>query len=95
MDKLLLLCVDDERDVLDSVVRDLGPFTMFCEVEATESVAEAREVIEEYQAESVPLALILCDHIMPEETGILSLSSSTKTAKPRRVKRYCSPDRQT
>lgn len=70
MDKLLLLCVDDERDVLDSVVRDLTPFSSFCEIEATESVAEARDVIKEYQAESVPLALILCDHIMPEETGI-------------------------
>ncbi|GAM75361.1 response regulator [Vibrio ishigakensis] len=86
MDKLLLLCVDDERDVLDSVVRDLGPFTAFCEVEATESVAEAREVIEEYQTESVPLALILCDHIMPEETGIpflieLNQKSETKACK--------------
>ncbi|WP_261815384.1 response regulator [Vibrio gallicus] len=70
MQKLLLLCVDDERDVLDSVIRDLEPFSPFCEIEAAESVAEARDVIDEYLSESTPLALILCDHIMPEESGI-------------------------
>ncbi|OBT13457.1 hypothetical protein A9264_07265 [Vibrio sp. UCD-FRSSP16_10] len=70
MDKLLILCVDDERDVLDSVVRDLKDFSEFCDIEAAESVAEARQVIADYQSEQVPLALILCDHIMPKETGV-------------------------
>ncbi|CAM2834084.1 response regulator [Vibrio rarus] len=70
MDKLFILCVDDERDVLDSVIRDLSVFSEFCDIEAAESIAEAREVIGEYQAENTPLALILCDHIMPDETGV-------------------------
>ncbi|GAD79141.1 response regulator [Vibrio ezurae] len=70
MNKLLILCVDDERDVLDSVVRDLQQFSTFCDIEAAESVAEAREVIADYHSEHVPLAMILCDHIMPKETGV-------------------------
>ncbi|ANO33018.1 response regulator [Vibrio breoganii] len=86
MNKLLILCVDDERDVLESVVRDLKSFAEFCEIEAAESVSEAREVIAEYQAEDTPLAMILCDHIMPEETGVdflieLHQNAATKACK--------------
>lgn len=86
MNKYLILCVDDEREVLDGVVQDLSQFEDDFIVEGAESVAEAREVIEEYAEEDVKLALILCDHIMPEETGIsflieLNQKKETKTAK--------------
>lgn len=82
MEKLLILCVDDERDVLDSVIRDLKPFEEFCEIEAAESTAEAKAVIADYEKDGVPLCLILCDHIMPEETGVqflISLNEAPKT----------------
>jgi response regulator RpfG family c-di-GMP phosphodiesterase len=39
-------------------------------LEAAESVNEAKEIIAEAQSDSIALALILCDHIMPEQTGI-------------------------
>ncbi|GHY16562.1 response regulator [Vibrio cholerae] len=70
MNKFLILCVDDEREVLDSVVQDLDCFEEHFIIEAAESVAEAKSVIEDYRQEAIPLALILCDHIMPEQTGI-------------------------
>ncbi|CAM3947504.1 response regulator [Vibrio neonatus] len=88
MNKLLILCVDDERDVLDSVVRDLQQFGEFCDIEAAESVAEAREVIAEYQAENTPLAMILCDHIMPKETGVnflIELHNNPKTLSSKKI----------
>ncbi len=66
----LILCVDDERDVLDSVVQDLEEFEQHFVIEAAESVSEARDVITDYASRDIPLALILCDHIMPEQTGI-------------------------
>lgn len=66
----LILCVDDERDVLDSVVQDLEEFEQHFVVEAAESVDEARDVIADYASRDIPLSLILCDHIMPEQTGI-------------------------
>lgn len=86
MNKYLILCVDDEREVLDSVVQDLSAFEDHFAIEGTESVAEAKEVIEEYSDEETKLALILCDHIMPEQTGIsflieLNNSENTKHAK--------------
>ncbi|EGU9320021.1 TPA: response regulator [Vibrio parahaemolyticus] len=86
MTKYLILCVDDEREVLDSVLQDLAPFEEHFIVEGAESVTEAKQVIEDMAEEEVQLALILCDHIMPEQTGIsflieLSQNGDTKAAR--------------
>ncbi|KAB0289942.1 response regulator [Vibrio fortis] len=70
MNKYLILCVDDEPEVLNSVLQDLAPFEDDFVVEGAESVDEAKEVIKEMQQDGVKLALILCDHIMPDKTGI-------------------------
>ncbi|ELP5728947.1 response regulator [Vibrio vulnificus] len=88
MNKYLILCVDDEREVLDSVLQDLAPFEEHFLLEGAESVAEARSVIEQCDDEGVPLALILCDHIMPEQTGIsflIELSAQEQTRRARKV----------
>lgn len=88
MNKFLILCVDDEREVLDSVMQDLDCFEEYFIVEAAESVTEAKEVIAENQAQHIKLALILCDHIMPEQTGIsflIELSQNKETAQTRKV----------
>ena len=86
MTKYLILCVDDEREVLDSVIQDLDCFEEHFDLEAAESVTEAKSIIEETEQEGGKLALILCDHIMPEQTGIsflieLNDNASTQTAR--------------
>lgn len=88
MNKYMILCVDDEREVLDSVVQDLDCFEEHFVIEAAESVAEAKEVIDDYRQQGISLALILCDHIMPEQTGIsflIELNDDEETAKTRKV----------
>jgi len=70
MSKYLILCVDDEREVLDSVVQDLDCFEEHFVLEAAESVQEAKDILEEAKQDEIKLALILCDHVMPEQTGI-------------------------
>ncbi|MGC9423087.1 MULTISPECIES: response regulator [Vibrio] len=88
MHKLMILCVDDEREVLDSVLQDLRDFETHFIIEAAESVAEAKAVIEDYQQQKIPLALILCDHIMPKETGIhflIELNQQEQTQKTRKI----------
>lgn len=88
MNKFLILCVDDEREVLDSVVQDLDCFEEHFIIEAAESVAEAKSVIEDYRQETIPLALILCDHIMPEQTGIqflIELNQEADTTRTRKM----------
>lgn len=66
----LILCVDDEREVLDAVIHDLALFRSHFELEAAESVDEARAVVEEWESDGNKLALILCDHIMPGTLGV-------------------------
>ena len=65
----LILCVDDEREVLEAVLHDLAPFRSHFELDGAESVDEAREVVHEWEREGGRLALILCDHIMPGTLG--------------------------
>lgn len=66
----LILCVDDEREVLDAVLHDLAFLRSYFELEGAESAEEARQVIEEWEGEGGKLALILCDHIMPGMAGV-------------------------
>ncbi|WP_299695359.1 response regulator [uncultured Vibrio sp.] len=70
MNKYLILCVDDEPEVLNSILQDLATFEENFMVEGAESVDEAKQVIKEVSKDDIKLALILCDHIMPEKTGI-------------------------
>lgn len=88
MNKYLILCVDDEREVLDSVLHDLSSLEEYFIIEAAESVDEAKEVLADTIADHIPLALILCDHIMPGETGIdflIELKHQSETTRSRRV----------
>ncbi|EKM32209.1 response regulator, partial [Vibrio harveyi] len=67
-------------------LQDLMPFEENFVVEGAESVTEAKQVIEEMAEDGIQLALILCDHIMPEQTGIsflieLSQNGDTKSSR--------------
>ncbi|RTZ16570.1 response regulator [Vibrio aquaticus] len=88
MNKYLILCVDDEREVLDSVIQDLDCFEEHFLLEAAESVQEAKHLIDEFEQQDVKLALIVCDHIMPETTGIqflIDLNQQTSTQATRKL----------
>ncbi|PMH46654.1 hypothetical protein BCU68_01060 [Vibrio sp. 10N.286.49.B3] len=88
MNKYLILCVDDEREILDCVLHDLARFESHFILEGAQSVHEAKSIIAECAEDGIELALILCDHIMPGETGIdflIELSESTATQDTRKV----------
>lgn len=88
MNKYLILCVDDEREVLDSVIQDLDCFEEHFQLEGAQSVSEAKDIIEDALREDTHLALILCDHIMPEQTGIsflIELSENSETNKAKKL----------
>ncbi|WP_434355386.1 response regulator [Parasalinivibrio latis] len=88
MNKYMILCVDDERDVLDAVLHDLSPLANEFHLEACESVNEARELLAESTADGVKLALILCDHMMPGERGVdflIELEQQDFTQRARKV----------
>ncbi|CAH0525806.1 response regulator [Vibrio hippocampi] len=70
MPSYLIICIDDERVVLDSVVDDLAELDSYFIIEAAESAEEARQVIEEKTSQEVQLALVVCDQIMPQQHGV-------------------------
>lgn len=70
MAKPVVLCVDDEALILDSlkiqIKKELGAL---CIVEAAESANEALEIVEELYQEGVEVVMVLCDWLMPGMKG--------------------------
>lgn len=74
MNQLAIICVDDQREVLSSLLHDLGEFAETFSLIDCESADEAMEAIEEIDAEGAQIALIISDHVMPTKTGVQFLT---------------------
>ncbi len=74
MEKLTIVYVDDQREVLSTLSQDLELFSEYVNLEECESAIEALEIIEEIDAEGDMLAIVISDHIMPEMSGVEFLS---------------------
>ena len=70
MEKIYILCIEDQREVLNAVVNDLEVFETYFPIEECESVAEAMEVIEEIYDRGDHVGVIISDHVMPDKNGI-------------------------
>ncbi|MCK5145612.1 response regulator [bacterium] len=70
MPKLNILCVDDQREVLAALKKDLSFFESVAVLNEAESADEAEEIIKELGDAGEPLFLIVCDHVMPGENGV-------------------------
>jgi len=70
MPKLSILCVDDEVIILNSLLRQLqAAFGDRYVYETSENAEEALEIIEELQAESTDVIVIVSDWLMPGMKG--------------------------
>lgn len=70
MSKPVILCVDDQREVLSAVCREMNIFESDFEIIESESAREAEEVMNELNQNNQSIAVIICDHIMPGENGV-------------------------
>lgn len=70
MQTIHILCVEDEPEVLEAILRDLAEFENVFPVHGAQSAAEAERVLEKIKEKRGTLGLILCDHIMPGESGV-------------------------
>ncbi len=70
MEKINIICVDDQPEVLDSVLRDLRPLGECFRVEGVESAEECRELMDELDAAGEHIALVVSDHVMPGGNGV-------------------------
>ena len=75
MAELAIVCVEDEPDVLDAVVRELEPLEDVFPVEAAADAEEARGLLHAIAERGDEVGVIFCDHIMPGETGVELLVS--------------------
>lgn len=74
MDKLYIIYVDDQREVLSTLSKDLQVFEQYVSVEECESANEALELIDEIDSAGDHLAVIISDHIMPGISGVQFLT---------------------
>ncbi|HIF9114508.1 TPA: response regulator [Photobacterium damselae] len=81
MEKLNIICVDDQREVLSAVLKDLAPLNDFFNVEDCESADEALELMDDLDAEGEFIALVISDHVMPRKTGVELLTEISQDAR--------------
>jgi len=70
MEKLYIVCVDDQREVLSSLTKDLSSFEELLMIEECESAREAWEVIQSIDQAGDYLAIVITDQVMPEQSGV-------------------------
>lgn len=88
MADIYIICVEDEPQVLDVIIRDLAAFEEIFPIELAHSADEARELIKEIKQEGHKIGLALCDHIMPGDKGIdlmIEMQKDPFTEKTRKV----------
>ncbi len=88
METINIICVDDQPEVLDSVMRDLRPLTPHVRLEDATSVEECKNLINQIDADGDHVALIISDQVMPEATGVellRSIAADRRFAKTRKV----------
>lgn len=81
MEKLNLICVDDQREVLSAVLQDLESLSTWINIEDCESADEALELMDEFDAEGEFVALIISDHVMPGKTGVEFLTEVSQDSR--------------
>ena len=70
MAKPTIICVDDEKIVLDSLKKEIkGAFSDMLSIEVAESGEEALEIIQELIEDKVDIPIIISDFIMPQMKG--------------------------
>ncbi|NJK40011.1 MAG: diguanylate cyclase [Oscillatoriales cyanobacterium RM2_1_1] len=70
MGKPIILCVDDERTILDSLKVELrSAVGSRCILETAEGGQEALELIDELQENQIDIAVVVSDYIMPGMRG--------------------------
>lgn len=75
----IIICVDDEKIVLDSLKSQLEvKFKDTFQVETSESGEEAIELIEELISEDREIPIVICDYLMPHMKGDVLLKKIKK-----------------
>lgn len=70
MAHIYILCVEDEPEVLDVIVRDLAELEAVFPIEMAINAEEANTIIQEIKQRGDKIGLVVCDHVMPGQKGV-------------------------
>lgn len=87
MKQIAILCVEDEPEVREAVLRDLRPLEKHFHIEAAGDTADAAAVLAEFANRDILPGLILCDHRLPGENGVEFLTRIHDTAEYRATRK--------
>ena len=88
METINIICVDDQQEVLDSVMRDLRPLTSHIRLEEASSVADCMQLIDQIDEDGDHIAIVISDQVMPGETGtelLGKIAADRRFSKTRKV----------
>jgi len=70
MDKIHIIYLDDQREVLATIGKDLATLEQWVNLEECETVDEAQQLLDKFYKRGEGVAIIISDHIMPGKNGI-------------------------
>lgn len=88
MSRLIILCIEDEDEVRDAVVRDLEEFEPVFTIEMAEDADDARQVVTDTLGDGDTIAMVIADHRLPGMQGtdfLIELHADPRTASARKI----------
>ena len=88
METINIICIDDQQEVLDSVMRDLRPLGDLVRLEEASSAAECMDLVEHIDENGDYVAVIISDQVMPDEQGtdlLRKITSDGRFNKTRKI----------
>jgi two-component system chemotaxis response regulator CheY len=70
MSAIAIVCIEDEAEVRDALLRDLAPFRESFRIEGADNAEDARALLRDLAAQGAAVGLILCDHLLPGLRGV-------------------------
>ena len=88
MEKINIICIDDQQEVLDSVMRDLRPLTPLIRLEEASGVEDCLSLMEQIDADGDMVGLVISDQVMPGASGtdmLAKIAADRRFTKTRKV----------
>ncbi|MDI6400795.1 response regulator [Balneolaceae bacterium ANBcel3] len=85
---IYIICIEDEAEVLDAVVRDLEKLEATFPIDTATSAEEGRDLVNKLLDDGKKIGLIVCDHILPGDNGVellIELHKDEKTMPAKKV----------
>ncbi|MEP2026995.1 MAG: response regulator [Reichenbachiella sp.] len=70
MEKLYIICVEDQKEVLNTIADQLSYFENQFTIEECETADEAYDLINTIDQKGDKVAVVVSDHVMPGTTGV-------------------------